>query len=80
MGVKARIQERSHSNTKTLAGHSIAWHHLSQEDLHRVLKASLDGLDPSEVEERLREFGKNTLPAPEPPPCSRLFSTSSRVL
>jgi potassium/sodium efflux P-type ATPase len=50
-----------------VGSHSIAWHSLPQEDLQRILKAGVDGLDPSEVEQRQREFGRNTLPAPKPP-------------
>jgi len=48
-------------------GDSIAWHSVPQDDLNRILVTDSEGLSAAEVEERLREFGKNTLPAPEPP-------------
>ncbi len=50
-----------------LDGHAIAWHSLPDTDLQELLKADLNGLTPAQVEERLNEFGSNTLPAPEPP-------------
>ena len=47
--------------------HSIAWHSLSEDDTQIKLQADMNGLSQSQVEERLLEFGKNTLPSPKPP-------------
>lgn len=45
----------------------IAWHALPDEALYRKLQGGPEGLDPAQVEERLREFGRNVLPAKKPP-------------
>ena len=61
--IKTNIQ----THEKGRGGSPIAWHSLEPGDLTRILVAEPDGLSPAAVEERLGEFGKNTLPAPEPP-------------
>ncbi|MCL4794485.1 MAG: HAD-IC family P-type ATPase [Bryobacteraceae bacterium] len=61
------IRNNIQTHEKGTGGNSIAWHSLPQEDLTRILVANMNGLSAPDVEERLREFGKNTLPAPEPP-------------
>ena len=43
------------------------WHALTLEEAGRILNAGLDGLDAAEAAKRLQQYGRNTLPAPEPP-------------
>lgn len=45
----------------------IAWHAEPLEVVFRKLQSLPDGLSEEQVAERLREFGRNTLPAKEPP-------------
>lgn len=52
---------------------SIAWHNLSGDAVREELQTDLQGLDPSQVEERLLAFGRNTLPAPKPPTLLRVI-------
>lgn len=52
---------------------SIAWHNLSGDAVRERLQADLQGLGPSQVEERLLAYGSNTLPAPQPPTLLRVF-------
>ncbi len=46
---------------------SLAWHALVEDAVYRKLQAIQEGLTSEQVEERLREFGKNILPAKKPP-------------
>ncbi len=50
-----------------MANHSEAWHSLTKDKLREILDTDLEGLNGEEAERRLQEFGRNTLPAPEPP-------------
>lgn len=61
--IRKNIQAHEQDN----GGGPLAWHSIAQEDLTRILVAGMDGLSPADVEERQKEFGKNTLPAPQPP-------------
>jgi P-type Ca2+ transporter type 2C len=61
------IRKNIQAHEKATGGEPFAWHSLAQEDLSRILAADTNGLTPRDVEERLNEFGRNTLPAPEPP-------------
>jgi len=45
----------------------LPWHALPDDRVLTKLQARLTGLDQGEVAERLAEFGRNTLPAPQPP-------------
>lgn len=51
----------------------IAWHAEPLEVVFRKLQSLPDGLSEEQVAERLREFGKNTLPAKEPPTFLQVF-------
>lgn len=51
----------------------IAWHAEPLEVVFRKLQSLPDGLSEEQVAERLREFGKNTLPAKEPPTLLQVF-------
>jgi Ca2+-transporting ATPase len=46
---------------------ALAWHALADDAVYRKLQANPDGLNPAQVEERLREFGRNILPSKKPP-------------
>ncbi len=46
--------------------HSIPWHALPEEQVQVKLQAGLNGLSSEQVAERLREFGRNTLPERKP--------------
>ncbi|MGQ9502832.1 MAG: cation-translocating P-type ATPase [Anaerolineae bacterium] len=46
---------------------SIAWHAIPDDQVFRKLQTTTGGLTPSQVEERLLEFGRNSLPIHEPP-------------
>lgn len=43
------------------------WHAVPDEDIYVKLQTSVGGLTPEQVQERLLEFGRNTLPARRPP-------------
>jgi len=45
----------------------IGRHAISDEKAYRKLQTNLNGLDPQQVEERRKEFGRNALPARTPP-------------
>jgi P-type Ca2+ transporter type 2C len=45
----------------------IAWHAIEDELVYRKLQTDPQGLTRASVEERLTEFGRNTLPAAQPP-------------
>lgn len=45
----------------------IAWHATADERVYRKLQTNLSGIQQSEVQERQREFGRNTLPERKPP-------------
>lgn len=45
----------------------VAWHSCAEEELGRRLRTDLHGLSPGQVEERLREYGRNLLPGKQPP-------------
>jgi len=51
----------------------IAWHAEPLEVVFRKLQSLPDGLSEEQVAERLREFGRNTLPAKEPPTLLQVF-------
>ena len=51
----------------------IAWHAEPLEVVFRKLQSLPDGLSEEQVAERLREFGRNTLPAKEPPTLFKVF-------
>lgn len=51
----------------------IDWHAESLEVVYRKLQSLPDGLSEEQVSERLREFGRNTLPAKEPPTLIQVF-------
>lgn len=51
----------------------IPWHAESLEVVYRKLQSLPDGLSEEQVNERLREFGRNTLPAKEPPTLLQVF-------
>lgn len=55
------------------SGRVIPWHTLDDTTLLRKLQTRLDGLTPEQVEERLREFGRNVLPARVPPTLLQVF-------
>jgi magnesium-transporting ATPase (P-type) len=46
---------------------SLIWHHLPEELVFEKLQTHKEGLSSSQVEERIREFGKNLLPEKKPP-------------
>jgi magnesium-transporting ATPase (P-type) len=50
-----------------LAQETATWHAMSKEEALEQLRATTNGLTETEVESRQRRFGKNTLPAKEPP-------------
>lgn len=50
-----------------MPGQPIPWHATPDEKVLVKLQADLRGLSPAQVEERLREFGRNTLPERKPP-------------
>jgi len=50
-----------------MPGQSIPWHATPEEKVLVKLQTDLRGLSPAQVEERLREFGRNTLPERKPP-------------
>ncbi|MGB9926978.1 MAG: cation-translocating P-type ATPase [Methanosarcina sp.] len=57
-------------NSDTLNGYEkdkIEWHTLPSEEVFEKLATSPKGLEPEEAAIRLTEYGKNTLPAREPP-------------
>ncbi len=45
----------------------ISWHACNEEDTYRRLRTRPQGLTTAEVEERLREYGRNLLPGKKPP-------------
>jgi magnesium-transporting ATPase (P-type) len=45
----------------------LIWHHLPEELVFVKLQTQKEGLSSSQVEERIREFGKNLLPEKKPP-------------
>ncbi len=45
----------------------LRWHALPEEQVLEKLQTNLRGLSREQVEERLREFGPNTLPERKPP-------------
>ncbi|KPL77639.1 ATPase [Bellilinea caldifistulae] len=51
----------------------IAWHAEPLEVVYRKLQSLPDGLSEEQVAERLREFGRNTLPTKEPPTLLQVF-------
>lgn len=51
----------------------IDWHAQPLEVVYRKLQSLPDGLSEEQVAERLREFGRNTLPAKEPPTLIQVF-------
>ncbi|MBE7543096.1 MAG: HAD-IC family P-type ATPase [Bryobacteraceae bacterium] len=61
------IKKNIQTHEQGRGGAPIAWHSLSLEDVSKILVAEPDGLTAAAVEERLGEFGRNMLPAPEPP-------------
>ena len=65
--MRTSSQSNSHFQAAGLDSHSIAWHSLSDGATQKKLQTDMNGLSQSQVEERLQEFGKNTLPAPKPP-------------
>lgn len=50
-----------------MPGQPIPWHAIPESVVLQKLQTNLDGLSHSQVEERLQEFGRNTLPARHPP-------------
>ena len=50
-----------------MPGQPIPWHATPDEKVLVKLQTDLRGLSPAQVEERLREFGRNTLPERKPP-------------
>ncbi len=50
-----------------IPGQPIPWHATPEEAVLVKLQTDLRGLSPVQVEERLREFGRNTLPERKPP-------------
>lgn len=65
--MRTSSQSNSHFQVAGIDSHSIAWHSLSDGATQKKLQTDMNGLSQSQVEERLQEFGKNTLPAPKPP-------------
>ena len=51
----------------TVTSRLAAWHACSDEELYRRLRTSTQGLNQTEVEERLREYGRNILPGKKAP-------------
>ncbi len=51
----------------------IDWHAEPLEVVYRKLQGLPDGLSEEQVAERLREFGRNTLPTKEPPTLLQVF-------
>lgn len=50
-----------------MPGQPILWHAVPEEQVLVKLQTDLRGLSPAQVEERQREFGRNTLPERKPP-------------
>lgn len=50
-----------------MPGQPILWHAIPEEQVLVKLQTDLRGLSPAQVEERQREFGRNTLPERKPP-------------
>jgi magnesium-transporting ATPase (P-type) len=50
-----------------MPGQPIPWHATPEEQALAKLQTDLRGLSPAQVEERQREFGRNTLPERKPP-------------
>ncbi len=62
---KTDLDESSHK--------TVAWHAVSEDIVSRRVQATIKGLTTKDVEERQREFGKNVLPAKEPPTPVQVF-------
>ncbi len=52
---------------------TIAWHAVDSDVVYKKLQTLPDGLSQEQVNERLREFGRNVLPAKEPPTLLQVF-------
>lgn len=65
--MRTSSQSNSHFQVAGIDSHSISWHSLSDDATQKKLQTDMNGLSQSQVEERLQEFGKNTLPSPKPP-------------
>ncbi|MFH1008284.1 MAG: HAD-IC family P-type ATPase [Candidatus Latescibacterota bacterium] len=65
--MRTSSQSNSHFQVAGIDSHSIAWHSLSDYATQNKLQTDMNGLSQSQAEERLQEFGKNTLPSPKPP-------------
>jgi P-type Ca2+ transporter type 2C len=54
-------------------GGAVPWHALTETDVRKKLDVTNDGLTAAQVAERQREFGRNVLPAKEPPTIFVIF-------
>ena len=61
------MQEPNRVELVEMPNQPIPWHATPEEEVLLKLQADLRGLGRSQVEERLSQFGRNTLPAPQPP-------------
>ncbi len=61
------MENRNRVELIEMPGRPIPWHATPQEAVLVKLQADLRGLSPAQVEERQREFGRNTLPERKPP-------------
>ena len=58
---------------ETLVQQDIPWHATPKNDVLNQLRTSTEGLTGAEAESRLQQFGKNVLPAQEPPTLVIIF-------
>lgn len=61
------MQNSNRAELIEMPNRPIPWHALSEEQTQAKLRTNLRGLSREQVEERLREFGRNTLPERKPP-------------
>jgi len=61
------VEEPNRVELIEMPGQPIPWHATPDEKVLVKLQTDLRGLSPAQVEERLREFGRNTLPERKPP-------------
>jgi magnesium-transporting ATPase (P-type) len=67
LGMSKDMPENQAEASGTPAGASHAWHARAAAEALTALDATERGLDAAEVEARRRRYGRNTLPAREPP-------------
>lgn len=61
------MQDSNEVQLVEMPGQPIPWHATPEEAVLVKLQTDLRGLSPAQVEERQREFGRNTLPEHKPP-------------